>query len=194
MDSYVTAAIIKKLREAKDLTQSQLAQMIDVSSKTISKWETGKGLPDVSILDSLASALEVSVMELMTGNLVVNRNISANMLRSKFYVCPVCGNIIHTMGEAVISCCGITLPVLEAEDSDESHKVNFERVEDEHYISIDHEMTKTHYISFVAYVSFDKINIVKLYPESNPECRFQLRGKGYLYYYCNRHGLMRITI
>ena len=191
MDNYVTGSTIKRLREQKKLTQGQLAEMIDVSPKTISKWETAKGMPDISLLDSLAAALDVSVMELMSGNTVINRNISANMLRSKIYVCPVCGNIIHTMGETVTSCCGVTLPPLEAEEIDEAHRITIEPVEDERFFVVEHDMTKKHYISFLAYVSADKFQLVKLYPEGNAECRFHIRGAGYLYLYCNRHGLYR---
>ena len=194
MDNYVTGSTIKRLREQKKLTQAQLAEMIDISPKTISKWETAKGMPDISLLDSLAAALDVSVMELMSGNTVINRNISANMLRSKIYVCPVCGNIIHTMGETVTSCCGVTLPPLEAEEIDEAHRITIEPVEDERFFVVEHDMTKKHYISFLAYVSADKFQLVKLYPEGNAECRFRFRGRGYLYLYCNRHGLMRQKI
>ena len=194
MDNYVTSSTIKRLREQKKLTQAQLAEMIDVSPKTISKWETAKGMPDISLLDSLAAALDVSVMELMSGNTVINRNISANMLRSKIYVCPVCGNIIHTMGETVTVCCGVTLPPLEAEEIDEAHRITIEPVEDERFFVVEHDMTKKHYISFLAYVSADKFQLVKLYPEGNAECRFHIRGAGYLYLYCNRHGLMRMKI
>ena len=111
------------------------------------------------------------------------------MLRCKFYVCPLCGNVIHSMGSSVISCCGITLPPLEADEDDSG--ITIEKVEDEHFISIPHPMTKQHYISFIAYVTTDKLQMVKLYPESNAETRLQLRGRGYLYYYCNRHGLFR---
>ena len=92
MDHYVTGAAIRRLREEKGMTQAELAKKIDVSPKTVSKWETAKGLPDISLLDPLAAALDVSVTELLSGNTVINRNISANMLRSRFYVCPVCGN------------------------------------------------------------------------------------------------------
>ena len=191
MDNYVTGAAIRELRERKHLTQAQLAEKIDVSPKTVSKWETAKGLPDISLLDSLAAALEVSVMELMSGSAVINRNISANMLRSKIYVCPVCGNIIHTMGETVTSCCGVTLPPLEAEDTDESHVITIEQVEDEQFVTVQHEMSKKHFISFLAYVTTDQFQLVKLYPEGNAEHRFRFRGRGYLYLYCNRHGLMR---
>ncbi len=194
MDNYITGATIKRLREAKGITQTQLAEQIGVSDKAVSKWETAKGLPDITLIEPLAKALGVSVMELMSGNTVINKNISSNILRSKFYVCPVCGNVIRTTGDTVISCCGITLPPLEAEDVDEAHGVTVEKVEDEHFITVNHEMTKTHFISFIAYLTSDRVQFVKFYPEGNAETRLQLRGRGYLYIYCNKHGLMKKKI
>ncbi len=191
MNSYITGATIKKLREAKGITQLQLADEIGVSSKAVSKWETGKGLPDITLVESLCQALGVSVMELMSGETVMNKNTSSNILFSKFYVCPLCGNVIHTTGETVVSCCGITLPPLEAEENDDDHEVIIENVEDEKFITINHPMTKSHYISFMAYVTSDKCHFVKLYPEGNAETRMQFRGRGYLYIYCNKHGLMK---
>ncbi len=191
MNSYITGTAIKNLREAKGITQAKLAAQIGISSKTVSKWETAKGFPDISLIEPLAKALGVSVLELMSGDVVTNRNLSANMLRSKFYVCPICGNAIHTLGDTVISCCGITLPALEAEEIDEFHSLSIENVEDEHFVQIRHEMTKTHYISFLACVTSDRLQMVKLYPEGNAETRMQLRGRGYLYLYCNKHGLMK---
>lgn len=194
MDTYITGAIIKKLREAKGLTQTQLAERIGVSSKAVSKWGTAKGLPDITLIEPLAKSLGVSVIELMSGDTVSNQNTSANMLRSKFYVCPVCGNIIRTTGDTVISCCGIALPPLEPEEADDSHQVTIERVEDEHFVTVNHEMSKKHFISFMAYLTSDRIQLVKLYPEGNAETRFQLRGRGYIYIYCNKHGLMRVKV
>lgn len=191
MNTYITGAVIKKLREEKGMTQLQLAEEIGVSDKAVSKWETAKGLPDITLIEPLAKALGVSVMELISGDTVTNRNTSSNILRSKFYVCPVCGNIIRTTGDALISCCGITLPPLEAEETDEKHMINVEKVEDEHFITVKHDMTKTHFISFLAYLTSDRVQFVKFYPEGNAETRLQLRGKGYLYIYCNKHGLMR---
>ena len=191
MNTYVTGSTIKQLRESRNMTQAELAQRIGVSSKTISKWETAKGLPDISLLQPLAQALGISVIELMNGEHIINKNISANMLRSKFYVCPICGNAIHTLGSTVVSCCGITLPALEAEDADEEHAITIEDVEDEHFITVHHPMTKLHYISFVAHVTSDRLQMVKLYPEGNAQTRLQLRGRGYLYYFCNQHGLFR---
>ena len=192
MNTYVTSATIKMLREKRNLTQAELADRIGVSSKTISKWETAKGLPDISLLQPLAQALNISVIELMNGEHIINKNTSANMLRCKFYVCPVCGNIIHSTGNSLISCCGITLPPLEAEEADSSHMLSITPVEDEHFISIAHPMTKQHYISFAAFVTSDRVQLVKFYPEGNAETRLQLRGFGMLYWYCNQHGLYKM--
>lgn len=194
MNAYVTGTTIKELREKKHLTQAELGNRIGVSSKTVSKWETGKGLPDITLLEPIAQALELSVMELMSGQPVENKNTSCNMLRTKLYVCPICGNVIHSTGAAVISCCGIILPALEAEDVDDDHQVHIEAVEDEHFITIHHEMSKSHFISLIAYVTSDRFWLTKLYPEGNAETRFQFRGRGYLYIYCNRHGLMRLKV
>lgn len=194
MNTYITGSTIKRLREAKGITQTQLAEQIGVSCKAISKWETAKGLPDISLIEPLSHALGVSVMELMSGYTVINKNISSNILFSNFYVCPVCGNVMHTTGEAVISCCGITLPPLEAEEIDEEHTVTIQPVEDEKFITVNHEMAKSHYISFIAYVTSDKVQFIKLYPEGNAETRMQFRGRGYLYIYCNRHGLMKMKV
>jgi len=194
MNTYVTGSTIRQLREMRSMTQSELAEKIGVSSKTISKWETAKGLPDISLLQPLAQALGISVIELMNGRQITNANISANMLRSKFYVCPLCGNILHCTGSTVVSCCGIELPALEAEEPDDHHSITTQNVEDEQFITVHHPMTKQHFISFLAYVTSDRVQLVKLYPEGNAETRLQLRGKGYLYYYCNRHGLFRKKI
>ena len=194
MNTYVTGATVKQLRERRNMTQAELAEKLGVSSKTVSKWETGKGLPDISLLQPLAQTLGISVIELMNGEHIINKNISANLLRCKFYVCPVCGNVIHSTGNTLVSCCGITLPALEAEEMDEEHLLTVENVEDEHFITVHHPMTKQHFISFVAFVTSDRIQMVKFYPEGNAETRMQLRGRGSLYYYCNRHGLFRKKI
>lgn len=191
MNNYITGTTIRNLREKRGLTQAQLGERIGVGSKAVSKWETGKGLPDISLIDPLAKALGVSVIELMSGEDIQNQNISCNILRSKLYVCPICGNVLHATGDAVISCCGIALPPLEAEDPDEEHTVSMEQVEDEQFVSVEHPMTKEHYISFLAWVTSDSFQLVKLYPEGNAQTRFKMRGHGILYLYCNRHGLMK---
>ena len=194
MNPYVTGNVIKELREKCQLTQVELAEKIGVSDKTVSKWETAKGYPDISLLEPIAKALGVSMTELVTGNAVSNVNISANMLRSKFYVCPICGNIIHSMGEAVMQCHGILLSPCQPEETDENHMIFIERVEDEYYIRIEHDMTKQHYISFIAALSSDKIQMIKLYPEGNAEARVKINGVKKIWFYCNRDGLFSRTI
>lgn len=189
MNPYVTGSTIKELREKKKITQAELAERLNVSDKTVSKWETGKGYPDITLLEPISDTFGVSLTELISGNTISNVNVSANMLRSKFYICPVCGNIIHSMGEAVIHCHGIQLTPAEEEQPDEPHQIIIERVEDEYYVRIDHEMTKQHYISFAAAVSSDRIQTVKLYPEGNAEARFKINGVRKIYFYCNRDGL-----
>lgn len=194
MDNYITGKTIKKLRENKNMTQLELANIINVSDKTISKWETSKGLPDVTLLEPLARALNISVAELMSGECNVNQNKSSNMLKSKIYVCPICGNVIHTLGSTMISCCGITLIECLPEIEDDNHKINYEIIENEYYVSMNHSMTKEHYVSFIAYVTTDRFEIIKLYAEGNPDARFLRRGKGIIYIYCNRHGLIKKII
>ena len=194
MNQYVTGIVIKQLREKKGYTQAALAERLGVSDKAISKWETGKGYPDISLLEPLANVFEVSITELISGNEVSNVNVSANMLRSKFYVCPVCGNTIHSMGEAVITCHGVQLTPSQAEETDENHMIFIERVEDEYYVRIDHEMTKQHYISFIAGLSSDGIQMIKLYPEGNAEARLKINGVKKVFFYCNRDGLFSLNV
>ena len=194
MNTYITGTTIKTIRESKSLTQSDLAQRIGVTAKAVSKWETGKGMPDISLLQPLATALETSVIELMNGQPIVNRNRCGNLLCTKFYVCPVCGNIIHAVGDTLVSCCGITLPALEAEEFDSNHPLTITPVENEHFLSLAHPMTKEHFISFLAFVTGDRVQLVKFYPEGNAETRLSLRGHGIIYAYCNHHGLMKQKI
>ena len=194
MNQYVTGAVIKELREKHKLTQLELADKLNVSDKTISKWETGKGYPDITLLEPIAEAFGVSVTELISGKAISNVNVSANMLRSKFYVCPVCGNIIHSMGEAVIQCHGVQLLPCQAEEADEMHQISIERDADEFYVHIDHEMTKKHYITFIAALSGDRLQLTKLYPEGCAEARFKVNGVKKILYYCNRDGLFQMKV
>ena len=194
MDRYVTGAVIRKLREDKKMTQEELAGKLFVSSKAVSKWETGQGFPDVSLIEPLAKALGISVIELLSGEDIRNINRASNMNRCKFYVCPVCGNVIEATGEAVVSCCGITLPPQEAEECDEEHQIKVETVEDEYYVTVDHPMSKDHFISIIAAVSGDGIQLKKLYPEGPCEARFRIRAVRKIYAFCNRHGLFLLKM
>ena len=192
MDRYVTGSVIRKLRESKNMTQEALAEKLFVSAKAVSKWETGRGYPDVSLLEPLAGALGISVIELLSGADIRNTNRAADMTRARFFVCPVCGNVIGSTGEALISCCGITLPPLEPEAPDEAHAIRAAITEDEYYVSVAHPMTREHHISFLAAVSDAGIQLVKLYPEGDAAARFKIDRVERLYAYCNRHGFFAV--
>lgn len=194
MNQYVTGAVIKSLREKNNLTQSQLAEKLNLSDKTISKWETGKGYPDITLLEPIADTFGISVTELISGNTVTNMNLAANMLKSKFYVCPVCGNVIHSTGEIVASCHGVQLLPENEEQFDDEHRISIERIEDEYYVRVNHEMTKKHYISFIAALSSDGLQMIKLYPEWNCEARFKINGVKSIFCYCNRDGLFYVDM
>lgn len=192
--SYVTGKTIKELREKKKFTQRQLADSLQISDKTISKWETDRGLPDIGLISNLAEALGVSIAELLMGEVAENSNQSANMKKVQFYVCPVCGNVIQAIGRGSYSCCGIMLPVVEIEEEHEDHQIQVEVIDNEYYVHMEHPMTKDHYISFISYVTSNHSEMIKLYPEQNVECRFAIRGHGFFYVFCNKHGLFRGTV
>lgn len=194
MDNYITGEVIRRLRENKRLTQEELAEKINVSGKAISKWERGNGFPDISLIEPLAKALDISIIELLSGEEIQNRNQSSNISKTKFYVCPICGNVIQSVGEVVVSCCGITLPPLEVEEEDIDHHIQVEIIEDEYYVTVDHPMSKDHYISFLAAISDYGVQFVKLYPEGNAEATFKISRVKRIYSYCNKHGLFEVQV
>ncbi|MBU5668861.1 helix-turn-helix domain-containing protein [Peptoniphilus sp. MSJ-1] len=194
MNQYVTGLMIKELREKNKMTQKELAEKLSVSDKTISKWERGNGYPDITLLEPIADAFSVSVSELISGVVVNNSNRAANIMKSKFYICPVCGNIIHSVGNTVVHCHGIKLEPEIAEETDEMHKIFIEKIENEYYVRIEHEMTKKHYISFIAAISSGKIEMEKLYPQGDAYARFKMDGVKRIIFYCNRDGLFFIDV
>ena len=194
MDRYLTGATIKGLREKQGLTQSQLAERLNVSDKAVSKWETGAGYPDITLLEPIAAALRVSVAELLAGAAVENANVGANMLKSCFYVCPVCGNSIHAMGQAHVSCHGIALPPLSPEPVDERHAMHVSCEGDELFVQVEHAMSKLHHIVFLAAVSPDCAQIARLYPEGPAEAHFKRSSVHTLYCYCNKDGLFAVPL
>lgn len=194
MDRYLTGATIRDLRERCGMTQAQLAERLCVSDKAVSKWETGAGYPDITLLEPIAVALRTSVAELLSGTAVKNENVSANMLRSRFFVCPVCGNTIHAMGEAHISCHGITLPPLSPEPVDDGHLLHASCTGDELFVQVDHPMDKRHHIVFLAAASPDCMQVARLYPEGPAQAHFRRSGVRDLYLYCNRDGLFSIRL
>ncbi|MDF2485961.1 MAG: transcriptional regulator family [Herbinix sp.] len=197
MDCNKVGTLLCRLRKEKGMTQKQIADRLNISDKAISKWERGLGCPDVSLLGELSVLFEVNIEQILAGELKPNNVEIGNLKRIKFYVCSSCGNVISNSGDAEISCCGRKLSPLVAKAADEMHIATVEDAEGEYYITFDHEMSKTHYISFVALVTSDKLLLVRLYPEQTAEvrlpkiigARLQQKYGAILYYYCNRHGL-----
>ena len=177
------------LRKAKGMTQKQVADKLGVVPKTVSKWETGHGFPDVSTVSALADILGVSEKTILSGDLELNLEEAGNMKRTKFYVCTCCGSFMQGIGNSQVICCGKQLEALKAVSADTKHTINISEIEDDYYIEFNHEMTKEHYISFVSYVRFDRVLTVRLYPEQDSAVRFPKMRGGKFYFYCNNHGL-----
>ena len=194
MNPEKIGSLIFQLRKEKNLTQKQLGEKLGLSDKTISKWERGLGCPDISLLRDISKIFNVNIEKILLGDLQENDINGGNMKRIKFYVCPNCGNVINSTGDGDFSCCGRKLEALVPKVMDENHSINIEEVENDYYVEINHEMTKDHFISFVAYVTYDRVLLIKLYPEQSPTVRFpRLCGKferGKFYMYCNHHGLL----
>lgn len=194
MDSCKTGKFIAALRREKGLTQRALAEKMHISDRTVSKWERAAGCPDISMLPRLAEILGVSVENILSGQLEPNNTDGGNMRKIKFYVCPTCGNVLFGTGEGDISCCGRKLEPLKARDADGNHKVTVEEVENDYYITLSHPMCKEHYLTFAAYVCYDRVLLIKLYPEQSAEMRFPKMRRGQLYLCCNREGLFRQSL
>lgn len=194
MDLSKTGNLIRCLRREKGLTQKDLAEKLNISPKAVSKWETGHGFPDVSIIAELSEVFQVDISKLLEGEMPQIKKEAGNVKRTKFYVCEKCGNLITSLANSEITCCGRKLSPLAEKTPDEEHKLNIEKIEDEYYITFSHPMEKEHYISFFAYVRFDRVLTVRLYPEQGGELRFpQMRG-GKMFYYCSTHGLFEVKI
>lgn len=189
MDCIKAGKLILSLRKEKNMTQKEVADAMGISDKTISKWERGLGFPDVSLLGDLSNIFDVNIEKILLGDLEPNDADGGNMTRIKFYVCTSCSNVINSTSEAEVSCFGRKLkpliPILENVE----HETNIQEIENDYYITIEHEMTKSHFISFVACVSYNRVLITKLYPEQNAELRIPKMYGGKLYFYCNQHGL-----
>ncbi len=189
MDLNKSGKLLCDLRKTKKMTQKQIADKLGITPKTVSKWETGHGFPDVTKISDLADILGVSERVLLYGSLVQNTASAGNIKRTKFYVCPYCGSVMQGAGECQVICCGKPVEALKADKADEEHLVQVSEIEDDFYIEFNHEMSKEHFIKFVAYVGVDRILMVRLYPEQASSARFTKMHGGKIYFYCNRHGL-----
>lgn len=193
MKETTSAALLMKLRREHGWTQQMLAEKLHVSDRTISKWECGKGLPDITLLKELSSLYQIPLEHLLTGELFEQQRYAGDMRHTKFYVCPNCGHMMFSTGDIETICCGrkqMAEPITESMD----HEVKGSVIDGEIYISMTHEMSKHHYISFAALVHMDRVHVIKLYPQQMMELRFPFTRKGDLFVFCNQHGLMKYAI
>lgn len=189
MDGIKTGRLLYALRQEKGYTQKQLADRLHISDKTISKWERGQGCPDISLLPELSRLLNVDIDNILRGERDSQDPIGGNMRRCRYTVCPQCGNLTLSTGNASVSCCGRKLPPIEPQTAAPDDALQVEEVEDEWYISSRHPMEKDHYIAFVAFVTENQVTLIKQYPEWALQARLRPRRHGLLLWYCTRHGL-----
>lgn len=189
MDCNKVGNLILKIRKQKGYTQKELADKMNISDRTVSKCERGLGIPDVSLLNELSSILDINVEEILKGEICLNDFVGGNMKNTKYYICKNCGNIVLCTGDASISCCGKKLKEEILKKATDEEKLSVEQIDNQWYISSDHPMDKQHYISFIAYVTGDKLNIIKQYPEWNMQAYIPKKEHGMLIWYCTEHGL-----
>ncbi|MFV2046239.1 helix-turn-helix domain-containing protein [Metabacillus sp. YM-086] len=189
MDNSKVGNLIYNLRKEKGLTQKQLADSMNISDRTISKWERGYRCPDVTLLPSLSSILGVNIENILEGELASNDFVGGNMKRSNYFVCPSCHNIVLATGDIDISCCGRKVERLVAKKATDEEKLSITEIDSELFISSDHPMTKDHYISFIALATGDSVQIMKQYPEWGLQTRLPQHKHGKLLWFDTQFGL-----
>ena len=142
MDCEKLGQLILQLRKEKGLTQREIAAQLNISNKTVSKWECGKGAPDVSLWEGLSAILGADVLKLLQGELNPNHLDTGKIDNVRFYVCPNCGNILTSTGRANISCCGRRLSPLSATLEIAGHEISVEEMDIDFFITIKHDMSK----------------------------------------------------
>lgn len=192
MNNAQVGQFIYKMRKEKGLTQKELGDLLNISNKTVSKWECGLGCPDVSLWSELSTVLGADMQKMLEGKLDYNLPDIGKIDKIRFYVCLNCGNILISTGKASISCCGRKLNPLRPTTNISEHRIIIEEMDNDYYLTIHHEMKKNHYISFIAYVYDDRVLLIRLYPEQSAEARIPImKSKGRLYSYCSKHGLQK---
>ena len=189
MDQMKTGMLIRMLRQRHQMTQLQLAERIGVSDKAVSKWERGRGAPDISLLPALSEALGVDTKALLRGDLEENEMTNGNLKNMRFYVCPDCGNLLTSTDGGTISCCGKQLEPLPVQKAAEEDRLDISVSDGEWYVTGGHAMERGHHISFLAFLTGDTLVMKKLYPEWGLEVRLPYFAHGTLLWYCTRHGL-----
>ena len=189
MDNGKIGQLIYRLRKEKHLTQLQLAEKMSISDKAVSKWERGLGCPELSLLPELSKIFDVDLEKLLSGELNENEILGGNMKKLIFYICPTCGNMITSMVDTNISCCGKKLKAIQAQKASEDEQLSVEIIENDFFITSNHSMTREHYIAFIALLTGDSVMVRKQYPEWDLQVRIPVFAHGKLIWYCTKHGL-----
>lgn len=179
--------LIRNLRTAAGMNQAELAEKLHISNKTVSKWECGCGSPDISLFPALSELLGVDFNALFTGKIEEKSFDTGNLKRISFYICPNCGNLITSTSSASISCCGRVLEAQKLQRAGEEIRTTL--VDREYQITSKHEMSRDHYISFIALRSSETLLLRKLYPEWNVELYVPFVPGAMLIWHCSKHGL-----
>lgn len=190
MNCSEAGALIKKRRTELGLTQKALADKMNISDKTISKWERGLGFPDVNLISELSEILSVSIESLILGKCTQNEFKEINMKNNVYYICRQCGSITVSTGKAEITCCGEKLAPAEAKKADDDRKLTVTPVENEWLVTGDCPMTKEDYISFAAFLTSETMYMIKLYPEWDLCFRIPGRTSGKLVWYSKKQELL----
>lgn len=166
MNAAKTGKLIHDIRVKKGMTQVQLAEAINVTDKAICKWERGRGCPNITLLSQLSKVLEIDIQSILQGECVKKRKIGTSMNNLLFYGCPTCGNLISSVKEVEVSCCGNRLmPITATESDEEKYRPIINEFDGQYSVSFNHPMTKSDYIKNVIVVQYDKIMCINLYAE-----------------------------
>jgi len=194
MDTSKVGKLILQLRKERGMTQQNVADALNISNKTVSKWERGLGCPDVSLWAELSDILDADIRKILAGDMKPNPADNGNVSKLRFYLCPDCGGVLTSTGAASVFCCGRKLAPLIPSPAEKEHKLAVEFADGGYYITADHGMEKAHYLKFAAYVSADTTLFCRLYPEQDAAFRLPILGRGKLYIYCTKHGLFVQTL
>lgn len=169
MNAQKTGSLILEARTKLNMTQKELAEKINVSEKAVSKWENGRGCPDITILPSLSKVLQIDIESILRGDLSKNKSKGGNMQRLKIYRCPDCGNIITSTNQIDLSCCGHTLKELIPEDEADSSIIkSVEESDSQFFVTFKSPMTKTDYIAGIVTLAYDRTTVIPMFAEQEP--------------------------
>jgi len=190
VDREKIGALIRLMRKEKGLTQKELAEILSVSDKTVSKWERGKGIPDISIMLSLSNIFGIEIEKMLEGEIRNSDFIVGNMENAMYYVCPQCGNIITCINEISVSCCGRRVERLVPKEAVSYDSLRLIKADLGYELSNKHPMTRDDHISFISVIAEDRHHLIKTFPEWDERYHISCFEEGTIMWYSKRDGLL----